>query len=99
MNWCFRNHYLQQWILPPVKYKDGENRALKSKEEYNEQKRAAKTNLRRVLKTISFPDWLVLYLVARNIDMALFTKLATQIDPPGFGYYAVEDDDSDDNNN
>jgi len=94
-----RNHYLQQWILPPVKYKDGENRALKSKEEYNEQKRAAKTNLRRVLKTISFPDWLVLYLVARNIDMALFTKLATQIDPPGFGYYAMEDDDSDDNNN
>ena len=59
----------------------------------------AKSNLRRVLKTISFADWLVLYLVARNIDMALFTKLATQIDPPGFGYYAMEDDDSDDNNN
>ena len=38
---------------------------------------------------------LVLYMVARNIDRALFTTLAGCIDPPGFGYYANEDDEED----
>ena len=42
------------------------------------------------------------YMVARNIDRALFTTLALALDPPGFGYYAAEEDESeddDDNNN
>ena len=34
-------------------------------------------------------------MVARNIDRALFTTLAGCIDPPGFGYYANEDDEED----
>ena len=92
-----RNQYLLSWILKPVKYKDGENKALKSKLEYNERKQKARLNLRRVLKTLGFADWLVLYMVARNIDTALFTTLAECIDPPGFGYYANEDDSEDEN--
>ena len=84
-----------KWILPPMKYRDGENRALKSKKEYNDAKEHSKSNLRRVLRTLGFADWLVLYMVARNIDRALFTTLAGYIDPPGFGYYANEEDDED----
>jgi len=92
-----RNQYLMGWIMPPTKYRDGENKALKSKQEFNEKKERAKDNLKRVMKTIGFPDWMVLYMVARNIDRALFTQLAACIDPPGFGYYAQEDEDSDEN--
>ena len=97
-----RNHYLLQWILPPMKYRDGENRALRSKREYNERKERARTNLGRVLRTLGFADWMVIYMVARNIDRALFTTLALALDPPGFGYYAAEEEESeedDDNNN
>ena len=53
------------WIMPPTKYRDGENKALKSKQEFNEKKERAKDNLKRVMKTIGFPDWMVLYMVAR----------------------------------
>ena len=51
-----------------MRYRDGENRALRSKREYNEKKERAKTNLRRVLRTVGFSDWMVIYMVARNID-------------------------------
>ena len=56
------------WIMPPTKYRDGENKALKSKQEFNEKKERAKDNLKRVMKTIGFPDWMVLYMVARYVD-------------------------------
>ena len=82
------------WVLPPMQYKDREQRALKSKREYNARKvdiiqstisiistisgkERARSNLSRVLAALSFSDWLVVYLVARNIDRALFTTLAT----------------------
>ena len=81
-----------------MRYRDGENRALRSKREYNEKKERAKTNLRRVLRTVGFADWMVIYMVARNIDRALFTTLALALDPPGFGYYAAEEDESEDDN-
>ena len=88
-----------------MRYRDGENRALRSKREFNDKKERAKINLRRVLRTVGFADWMVIYMVARNIDRALFTTLALSLDPPGFGYYAAEEDESDndksdnDNNN
>ena len=66
-----------QWVLPPMQYKDREQRALKSKREYNARKERARSNLSRVLAALCFSDWLVVYLVARNIDRALFTTLAT----------------------
>ena len=40
-------------------------------------KERARSNLSRVLAALCFSDWLVVYLVARNIDRALFTTLAT----------------------
>ena len=40
-------------------------------------KERARSNLSRVLAALGFSDWLVVYLVARNIDRALFTTLAT----------------------
>ena len=107
-----------QWVLPPLKYKDKTRRALATKERYNMEKQEAKSHLQMVLKTIGFADWLVIYMVARNIDRlghdrilipsktlliyrALFTSLARQINPPGFGYYPDEEEEDfeEDNNN
>ena len=66
--WCGRNWHLLQWVLPPLKYKDKTRRALASKERYNMEKQEAKSHLQMVLNTIGFADWLVIYMVARNID-------------------------------
>ena len=65
---CVRNWHLLQWVLPPLKYKDKTRRALATKERYNMEKQEAKSHLQMVLKTIGFADWLVIYMVARNID-------------------------------
>ena len=108
-------------MLPPLKYKDKTRRALATKERFNMEKQEAKSHLQMVLKTIGFADWLVIYMVARNIDRlrhdrililsnnpgfyhlsrALFTSLARQINPPGFGYYPDEEEEDfeEDNNN
>ena len=51
-----------------MKYRDGTRRALASKERYNMEKQEAKSHLRMVLNSIGFADWLVIYMVARNID-------------------------------
>ncbi|XP_023324554.1 innexin inx2 [Eurytemora carolleeae] len=48
--------------------------------------------LRKILESLPFSDWLVLYLVARNIDSVLFTGLAEKIHPPGLGYFPEEDE-------
>lgn len=48
---------------------------------------AEKKRLRSVLEALSFADWLVLYLVARNVDRTLFTRLTGKIAKPGAGYY------------
>merc|ERR1712200_253225 len=53
-----------------------------------------RARLRKVVDTLKFGDWLVLYLIARNIDRALFTCLADKIYKPGSGYYPEEDEDN-----
>jgi len=51
----------------------------------------ARVRLGNILDSLPFSDWLVLYLMARNIDRALFTRLAEVIHRPGAGYYPAEE--------
>ena len=60
-------------MLPPVKYRDNSRRALATKERYNREKQEAKSHLQLVLNSIGFSDWLVIYMVARNIDRSVVT--------------------------
>jgi len=59
----------------------------------SEGKPNSRQRLQRILEDLPFSDWLVLYLIARNIDSALFTSLAEKIDKPGAGYYPEEEDE------
>ena len=63
-----------QWILPPVKYQDNTRRALATKQRYNMEKQEAKSHLQMVLNSIGFSDWLVIYMVARNIDRSVTSQ-------------------------
>jgi len=60
--------------------------------------RDARRHLRKTLNRIGFGDWLLLYMIARNIDSALFTALASYIHPPGAGYYPDEEENPDEEN-
>ena len=72
-----------QWVLPPLKYKDKTRRALATKERYNMEKQEAKSHLQMVLKTIGFADWLVIYMVARNIDRLGHDRILIPSNNPG----------------
>ena len=57
------------------------------------KRKDSKVALWAVLNKVGFGDWLLLYMIARNIDRALFTSLADNIYPPGAGYYPQEDEE------
>ena len=57
------------------------------------KRKDSKVALWAVLNKVGFSDWLLLYMIARNIDRALFTTLADNIYPPGSGYYPEEDEE------
>eukprot|EP00090_Calanus_glacialis_P017363 TRINITY_DN27054_c0_g1_i1.p1 TRINITY_DN27054_c0_g1~~TRINITY_DN27054_c0_g1_i1.p1 ORF type:complete len:398 (+),score=116.55 TRINITY_DN27054_c0_g1_i1:132-1325(+) len=57
------------------------------------KRKESKVAMWAVLNKIGFGDWLLLYMIARNIDRALFTTLADNIYPPGSGYYPEEDEE------
>ena len=57
------------------------------------KRKDSKVALWAVLNKVGFGDWLLLYMIARNIDRALFTTLADNIYPPGAGYYPNEDEE------
>jgi len=79
MNQRYRNKFLLRWVL-----RDQEHQSHKE----------ARAQLRRTLRKIGFGDWLLLYMIARNIDRAVFTAVASNIHPPGSGYYPDEDEDT-----
>ena len=58
-----RNQYMMAWLLPPAKYRDEERRFLRLKAAKEEEKETARRMLDTVLRSITFPDWLVLYMV------------------------------------
>jgi len=50
-------------------------------------------NLMRIARKVAFGDWMVLYLMAKNLDPAVFTDLAGSIHEPGAGYYPQEEEE------
>jgi len=77
LNKTYRNKFLLRWVQRDQAHKSHKN---------------ARAQLRKTLSKIDFGDWLLLYMIARNIDRTLFTNLASNLYPPGSGYYPDEVD-------
>jgi len=54
--------------------------------------------LRKILEKCSFGDWLMIYLIARNLDRRTFTEVANTIFEPKKGYYPDEEESLPHNN-